>query len=82
MLDLESRPELAPADVVWGRIDVPPADCAVGATQRRYKAVSPSNSSIVLLLAVVVDSILNLETIAFFLFEKLMTQVVRFWAKI
>ena len=51
---LVSRPEPAPAD------------CASGATQRRYPAVSPSNSSIVLLLLADVDNILNLETMPFF----------------
>ena len=52
--------------VVWPRRDVPPADRASGAKQRRYTAVSPSNSSIVLLLFAVVDNIFNLQSIPFF----------------
>ena len=61
---LVSSPEPSPADrsLAMGRC----ADRASSAKQRRYTAVSLSNSSIVLqlLLLAVVDSILNLETMA------------------
>ena len=44
--------------VVWPRIDAPPVDCASGVTQHgSTTAVSPPNSSIVLVL----DNILNLR---------------------
>ena len=52
--------------VVWLRRDAPPADCVSGAKQRRYKAAPPSDSLTVVLLLVVVDNILNLETMPFF----------------
>ena len=42
--------------LVWPRRDAPPADSASGAKQRRYAAVSPSNSSTVVLLLAVVDN--------------------------
>ena len=55
---------------IWPRRDASPTDRASGARQRRYTAVSPSNSSIVLLLLLlllaIVDNILNLETMPFF----------------
>ena len=50
-----------PTVTVWQRRDAPPADHASGAKQRRYTVVSPSNSSIVLLLFVVVENVLNSE---------------------
>ena len=52
--------------VVWPRREAPPADCASGAKQRRYSAVSPSNTLVVLLLLAVVGNILTLETMPFF----------------
>ena len=51
---------------VWPRRDEPPADCTLGAKQRRYTAMSPSNSCTVLLLLAVVDKILNLDAMPFF----------------
>ena len=75
---LASRPEPAPADccslATEGR-----AARASGSKQRRDTAVSPSNSSIVLLLFAVVDNILNLESMPFFYLNILMTQTVGFW---
>ena len=60
-------PTLHQSTVVRSSRDAPPADCAwLGAKQRRYPAVSPSNPSIVLLLLAVADNILNLETMPFF----------------
>ena len=59
---LVSRPEPAPDDcslATEGRPG-PPAARASGAKQRRYTALAPSNSSIVvLLLFAVMDNILN-----------------------
>ena len=52
--------------VVWLRRDAAPADRASGARQRHHPAVSPSNSSIGLLLFAVVYNILNLESMPFF----------------
>ena len=68
------------ATVVWPRRDATPAARGSGAKQRRYIAVSPSNSWIVLLLFAVVDNILNIESIPFF--DLRMTEIVEFWAKI
>ena len=66
-LFLVSKPSpRQPTAVVWPRRETPSADYASGATQRRYPAASPSNSSIVLLLFAVVNNILNLETMPFF----------------
>ena len=58
--------------VVWPRRDAPTADCASGTKQRRYTALSPSNSSIVLLLLVCVDNVLERRDHAFFRFDILM----------
>ena len=55
-----------PTVVVWPGRDAPPADRASGAKQRRYTGVSPSNSTIVLLLFVVVENIFNSESLPFF----------------
>ena len=63
-LDLNPR---VPTVVVWPRRYVPPTDRASGAKQRRYAIVSPSNSSIVVQLFVVVENILNLESLPFFI---------------
>ena len=50
----------------WPRRDAPPADRASVAKQRRYTVVvSPSNSSIVLLLHVVVENVLDSESLLF-----------------
>ena len=61
---LVSRPKPAPADcsLATERLSAR----AAGAKQRRYTSVSPSNSSIVLLLFAVVDNILNSESLPFF----------------
>ena len=61
---LVSRPEPVLADCSLAREGS--TVHASGAKQRRATAVSPSNSSIVLLLLAVVDNILNLEVIPFF----------------
>ena len=59
-------PSTRQATVVWPRTDGPPAARASGAKQRRT-ALSPSNSSIVLLLLfAVMDNILNSESKPFF----------------
>ena len=51
--------------VVWPRRGAPPADHASGAKKRRYTVVSPSNSSIVLPLFVVVESVLSSDSLPF-----------------
>ena len=61
---LVSRPEPAPVDCTLAT--KPPADLASTAKLRRYAAVSPSNSSIVLLLFAVVDILLILKSMPFF----------------
>ena len=61
LVSTEAPPSTRQPTVVWPRRDAPPADCPSGATQRRYSAVSPSNSSIVRLLLAVVDNLLNLD---------------------
>ena len=63
-----SRPEPAPAycSLTTERRTARRLHCTSGAKQRRYPAVSPSNSSTVPLLLADVDNILKFETIPFF----------------